>query len=188
MSDPLRTLMAAIEHHPKALPPTENPVLLAAALAGLGSKYLAVGSPATLGLIGCGPYSDALIACHTLLFGTLEVQRSEDIGIEEAMAADIVCISSSTEFELAWIADATHINVLSDGTWSKGMHELATTTSLTLSAPNPEFPAPYGLLAEVIQGVVSGRIGEEITVLMCMASLTILSSTDELTIAHDGGK
>ena len=122
----LRSAMKAIEESPHAAVPGISATTYYAALAGLGSNYLAVGAPSTLALVG---HSDeqcqALMACHRLLFGELETIRSSEVGIEEAMAADIVCLPCTTEFSLDWIADATHLNLLEDGPWSLAVEELA---------------------------------------------------------------
>ena len=151
MRDALRTLMKEIEANPDALPTRASGDIRFAALAGLGSKYLAVGSPASLGLVNCGAHSDAIAVCHELLFGPLEVLHDQDLGVEEAMAADIVCLPSSTEFELAWIAEATHLNVLDDGRWSEGMTQLANHCSITYAAAS--LPSKgrnaHGLLSDV---------------------------------------
>ena len=169
MRDALRTLMKAIEANPDALPAKTSGGIRFAALAGLGSKYLAVGSPASIGLVHCGAHSEGIAVCHELLFGPLEVLHDQDVGVEEAMAADIVCLPSSTEFELAWIAEATHLNILDDGHWSKGMIQLANHCRITYAAESLPTRAhkAHGLLADVVRGSVSGRMGEEFTALVC---------------------
>ncbi len=168
MQDELRALMKRIESDPDAMPATADATLRFAALAGLGSKYLAVGTPTTMGLVDCDMHQDALITCHELLFGPLEVLRSADSSIEEAMAADIVCVSTTTAFEFDWIAEATHLNIFDAGPWSKSMQELATLAALTyLNAGTvPIGGIAHGLLSEVIRGSVSGRMGEEVTALV----------------------
>jgi hypothetical protein len=167
MQDELRALMKSIENTPDAAVETANAELRFAARAGLGSKYLAVGTPTTLGLVNCDAEQEALIACHELLFGPLEVLRSADTSIEEAMAADIVCLPTTAIFELDWIAEATHLNIMTTGPWSEGMQQLATCTALTyLNAATAGPGVSHGLLSEVIHGSVSGRMGEEITALV----------------------
>lgn len=159
--------MRAIEQNPGQLETGLNASLRFAALAGLGSKYLAVGTPTTMGIIDCGEHAAFLIECHSLLFGPLEILRGEELGCEEAMAADIVCLTSSSEFDLDWIAEATHLNVLDTGPWSTGMQALAQTSSLTYIDIATRGPHnSHGLLADVIVGTVSGRMGEELTALV----------------------
>lgn len=167
MQDALRAFMKAIETDPQARIDASDATLRFAALAGLGSKYLAVGTPMTLGLVNCDAEEEALVACHRLLFGPLEVLRTADVSTEEAMAADIVCLAATTEFELDWIAEATHLNIRSAGPWSEGMHKLASSAALTyLNAATAGPGVSHGLLCDVIQGSVSGRMGEEITALV----------------------
>lgn len=167
MQNQLRALMKSIEHAPDGLHAMDDAALRFAALAGLGSKYLAVGTPTTLGLIACEAEDEALVACHELLFGPLEVLRSSEMTNEEAMAADIVCLPTNAVFELDWIAEATHLNIRSAGSWSAGMNELASCTALTyLNAAAAADGVSHGLLSEVIRGSVSGRMGEEITALL----------------------
>jgi hypothetical protein len=139
-----------------------------AALAGLGSKFLAVGSPATLGLVDVGPAAGLLQACHEHMFGPLEVRcAGAPYSAEEALACDIVCLPSTAEFSLDWIADATHLNVVDQGPWSEGMKALARSASMTLvGPPRHRVERPHGGLNDVIQGSVSGRMGEEVTVLL----------------------
>ena len=159
--------MKSIEANPNAALGTENATLRFAAFAGLGSKYLAVGTPMTLGVVNCDAEYQALVTCHGIIFGPLEVLRSEDTSTEEAMAADIVCLPATTEFAVDWIAEATHLNIMDTGPWSEGMQELASSTALTyLSAAAAGPHGSHGLLTEVIRGSVSGRMGEEITALV----------------------
>lgn len=169
MREQLRAGMQAIERAPSQMPESIDSELHFSVLAGLGSKYLAVGSPATIGLVDCPTHHEPLIACHDLLFSNVEYLRSEDVGVEEALAADIVCLLTSTEFELEWIADATHVNILDDGTWSAGMKQLSEACALTYFNVNAALPRhSHGRLDEVIWGSVSGRMGEEVTALVCL--------------------
>jgi len=173
MKDVLQNYMKAIESDPTTSQEGTPPPVEFAALAGLGSKYLAIGSPDSLGLIVGSEFTAALTTCHTQLFGPLDVIDSDVVGIECAMAADIVCLCSSTEFEMDWIAEATHLNIVDDGSWSRGMQALAQSCALTYvrAPPSTEESRPrHGLLSDVITGSVSGRMGEEITVLVCRLS------------------
>lgn len=153
-------------------------LLRQAALAGLGSKYLAVGSPATLGIIACGAAAPALQACHELLFGTLQVRSSGDNlfaedaavaehSIEESLACDIVCLPTEADFAVEWIAEATHLNLVDSGPWSMGMQALLHCARFTLiGQPRHTIHKVHGRLTDVITGSVSGRMGEEITALL----------------------
>ncbi|MCP4448870.1 MAG: hypothetical protein GY811_26590 [Myxococcales bacterium] len=167
MLDALRKAMKAIEAAPESAQLLSDATLRFASLAGLGSKYLAVGTPMSMGLVHCNEYEEALIQCHTHLFGELEILNNKVVGVETAMAADIVCLTSDTDFELMWIADATHLNMFDTGIWSAGMRELSRACDITyLNAPAIAPGRAHGLLADVIGGSVSGRMGEEITALL----------------------
>lgn len=167
MLDQLRAAMRAVEDDPAAGTASLTPALRFAVLSGLGSKYLAVGAPSSLGIIDLDSNAEAIVVCHRLLFGELEVKRNRDMGVEEALAADIVCLPATTDFELEWIAEATHLNILDASPHSRGMAELTQHCALTYLDPQGASRArSHGLLAEVIRGSVSGRMGEEITALL----------------------
>lgn len=149
-----------------------------AALAGLGSKLLAIGAPSSLGLAECGEEATQLLECHQLLFGPLQLRcagnnaalPSADVrlcSLEESFACDIVCLSTTTELCMDWIPEATHLNIVDTGPWSSGMQALAKEASITWTgSPRHPLNHSHGELAEVIQGRVSGRMGEEITGLL----------------------
>jgi hypothetical protein len=151
--------------------------LRAGALAGLGSKYLAVGSPASIGLIHCGDAATAIFECHEIVFGCswqlriagnnlLDVD-SLPCDIEEAMACDVVCLPCHVDFELEWIADGTHINLRNTGAGtSVGVARLLQAADITVESQTPPpLLRAYSSLQQVITGLVKGRMGEEVTVL-----------------------
>lgn len=150
----------------------QTPALAIAALAGLGSKYLAVGAPDTCGIIHCGSATEAIAECHTLLFGPLEfrvvgaeLSGSTNCSAEEAFASDLVCMPENEEFSLAWIAEATHLNVHRNVSPSDSLNTLCDFASVTELSQSSE-ASSHGKLSEVICGQVSGRVGEEITLLL----------------------
>ncbi len=176
MHSELEAAMAAIE---SIAPDLSLPASVErAALAGLGSKYLALGSPTSLGLLSCGSDASALRRCHEILFGELalrsaggnqldDAKASGSFTLEEAFACDIVCLSTSLEFEDIWIADATHLNIVDTGEWTKGMHSLARRAHFTyVGTPRHALAHSHGSMEQVISGSVSGRMGEELTVLL----------------------
>lgn len=179
----LREAMAALEALQEV--PDLAPTLHRAALAGLGSKFLAIGAPCSLGIAECGEDATALLDCHQFLFGPLEVRSAGDnsfeagakirrCSIEESLACDIVCLSTTTEFSRDWIPDATHLNIVDTGPWSSGMQALAREASMTwVGSPRQGLDNCHGELAEVIQGKVSGRMGEELTGLLWTPTATL---------------
>ena len=163
----MRAIEAAAVAGEPSPAPASSQQLHFAALAGLGSKYLALGTPASLGLIGDSSAAPALLAVHQLLFGPLEIRYADQLSIEEALASDIVCLPTSSEFEVQWIADATHLNLIDSGHWSAGATELLRSAQIaTVGAPQRPIPNHHGSLADVITGKVSGRMGEELTGLL----------------------
>lgn len=175
--DQLLRAMAAFESC--ETPPLSKEVRWAA-LAGLGSKYLAVGSPASLALIDCGPAAAWIVACHELLFGDgVDIKLSGDnlappsstavrCEREQAFASDIVCMPCTVDFDLAWIAEATHLNLC----WqppgpSAGALILFESSSVTVESEHPPpLARRQSSLDEVITGHVSGRMADELTVLL----------------------
>jgi hypothetical protein len=177
MRDLLKEAMEAIEAAadvPAALTRDQH----WAALAGLGSKFLAIGAPQTIGLSKCGDAASPIYACHDMLFGPLEIRSAGEqqfesglapqaCSTEESLACDVVCLTTSEDFLLEWIADATHLNIVDSGSWSSGMQALATRSSVTwVGKPRHELGQGHGSLAQVIQGKVSGRVSDEITCLL----------------------
>lgn len=168
--------MAAFERCEK---PTLEPNVCWAALTGLGSKYLAVGSPENIGLIDCGEAKSWIVLCHEILFGPMQVKLAGTMkqpfypeplacSVEEAFASDIVCAPWSLAFDPAWIAEATHLNLRSSGTApSAGAQTVFASASVTVQR-NPKNPLQrrHGSLDEVIRGQVSGRMADELTILL----------------------
>ena len=156
---------------------TQDATFAAAVFAGLGSKYLAVGTPASIGILAAPTLALPLMAVHRLLFGNdLQfrlLQPYENItnatatDIEQVCACDILCAPSDAEIDAYWLADATHVNLQENSVWSPGCASLAQVASATLQCrSNAMVSNLHGQLADVITGKVSGRMGEEITLLL----------------------
>jgi hypothetical protein len=177
MIDELKTAMRAIESA-QDVPAGVSREHQWAALAGLGSKYLAIGSPQTIGLTNCGSAAPALYACHEILFGPLHIRIAGEHALhghsdllecseEESLACDIVCLSTGEDVSLDWIADATHLNLVDSGPWSASMQSLAARMAVTwVGKPRHGLGLAHGSLADVITGAVSGRVAEEISCLL----------------------
>lgn len=81
--------------------------LAGACLAALASRFLAVGTPRTIGVIGDGA---RCLATHALWFAPREIRRGEP---RAACAADIVCATDpAVTIEPAWLRSGTHVNLL----------------------------------------------------------------------------
>lgn len=111
------------------------------AAGAVASKYLAVGSPRTLGFIGCGVQARVLLAAHQVLFSRLELRMADlhadaaerfareaggrAVSLADASACDIVCTSTPSRtpvVQRAWIGAGTHINAM--GADGPGKQEL----------------------------------------------------------------
>ncbi len=151
--------------------------LAAAVFAGLGSKYLAVGSPESIGILTTPTLALPLMAVHRLLFGDdlqfrllhpcENVANATTTDMEQVCACDILCAPSDAAIDAYWLAEATHVNLTECSLWSPGFTSLAQFASATLQyGSNAVVGNLHGQLADVITGTVSGRMGEEITLLL----------------------
>ena len=114
------------------------------AAGAIGSKYLAVQSPRSLGFIGCGVQARVLLSAHRVIYGDGLQLRMADVDeaaarafaeeaggtattVQRAAACDIVCTSTPSRtpvVERAWVAAGAHINAM--GADAEGKQELAT--------------------------------------------------------------
>jgi ornithine cyclodeaminase/alanine dehydrogenase len=135
LSDPESALPLAI------MDATLLTALRTGAAAAVASKYLAVGRPRTLGLVGAGVQAGVLLDAHRELYGDLQAKvadRQPDcarsfadergghvVSVEEACAADIVCTSTPSRAPVVmreWVGSGTHINAM--GADGPGKQEL----------------------------------------------------------------
>ncbi len=138
-----------------------------AAIGAVASRYLAVGTPRTLGLIIAShdqiPDAQLSIDAHHTWFKPREVRCAAVDGthvatfgtpakIAEALAADIVCILVPLHLEARKLRRGTHINALAACTLDDDLAALATIV--------PEEPG----LGRLAAGLVDGRQLDEITV------------------------
>ncbi|MBL0212464.1 MAG: hypothetical protein IPQ07_01020 [Myxococcales bacterium] len=153
-------------------PPSLHDELLPKAYAAAGavaSRYLAVGTPRSLGLVVHGAESaeaGALShAAHATWFLPRDVRvtglgadgLAHSLGghvvpLEEALACDIVCVHAPIAIAAAQLRRGTHVNVLANATLDSDLTKLATVTR--------EVPG----LGELAAGLVDGRQLDELTV------------------------
>lgn len=116
----------------------DDPLLLTLACGATGaiaSKFMAVGTPRSIGFVGCGPRASALLTAHRALFPAPRDVRCADVdpaqaqrfatanggrvtSIEEACACDIVCTTTPAETPIvraSWIRRGTHLNAMGAG-------------------------------------------------------------------------
>jgi hypothetical protein len=154
---------------PPTLPPLPRPDLprALAAIGAVASRYLAVGTPRTLGVIlGTAdqlPLARLSIEAHTTWFAPREIRcalldgtKTSELGpavtIAEALAADIVCVHVPIEIKAVKLRRGTHINVLAAATLDDDLTKLATVVA--------ETPG----LGQLAAGLVDGRQLDELTV------------------------
>jgi alanine dehydrogenase len=111
------------------------------AAGAVASRHLAVGSPRTIGFIGCGVQARVLHEAHKVFFRNFQTRaadcdaRAADrfaaevggrvVSIEEAASCDIVCTTTPSRrpiVQRAWVRAGTHINAM--GADAPGKQEL----------------------------------------------------------------
>ncbi len=155
--------------------PTQPPILrpdLPRALAAIGavaSRYLAVGTPRTLGLVIATPdqlpHAQLSIDAHRTWFAPREIrcavldgskisELGESTTIANALASDIVCVHVPLPLEAVKLRRGTHVNALAACTLDDDLSKLAMIV--------PEVPG----LGRLAAGLVDGRQLDEITVFL----------------------
>lgn len=151
------------------LPPIPKPDLprALAAIGAVASRYLAVGTPRTLGLVIGSPaqLADAQLSveAHRTWFAprelrcaTLDGTKVGELGapatVTDALACDIVCIHVPFALEARKLRRGTHVNALAACSLDEDLARIAAVT--------PEVPG----LGNLAAGHVDGRQLDEITV------------------------
>lgn len=136
LSDPASAAPLAI------LDATLLTALRTGAAAGVASRHLAAGPPATLGLVGCGVQARYLLEAHRVVFpagfevlvadarpeaarALAQAEGGRAVTVEEASACDIVCTSTPTRSPIVrrpWLAARAHVNAM--GADAPGKQEL----------------------------------------------------------------
>lgn len=138
-----------------------------AAIGAVASRYLAVGTPRTLGLIVASaaqlPAAELSLEAHRTWFAPRELRCAALDGTPltafgapastaDALASDIVCIHAPLALAAAMLRRGTHVNALAPCTLDADLAALAAVTR--------EIPG----LGELAAGLVDGRQLDEITV------------------------
>ena len=163
---------AAMTSTPVGPPHDPDNDLVARAFAAAGavaSRYLAVGTPRSFGLVVHGYDSCEAAAlslgAHATWFSPKDIRcagvgsdglahslRGEVVPLEDALAADIVCIHAPVELKPAQLRRGTHINVLAKAKLDPELAKLATIAH--------EIPD----LGKLAAGLVDGRQLDELTI------------------------
>ena len=135
-----------------------------AAAAAVASRYLAVGTPRSFGLVidDATQLGEAKLAleAHRTWFAPRDIRCTDatlaaavggrTVSIDEALAADIVCVHGATRISASQLRRGTHVNVLGAGTIDDDV----------VAAVTDE---PRGLPA-LAAGLVDGRQLDELTI------------------------
>jgi ornithine cyclodeaminase/alanine dehydrogenase-like protein (mu-crystallin family) len=134
-----------------------------AAAGAVASRYLAVGTPRSFALIGERPAIVCSLDAHRVWFSPRDLRCTSPhvaaaiagarvVGLDEALACDIVCIHSELTIAAHQLRRGTHVNALADVELDPELRVLATVVD-----------EPHGLPA-LAAGLVDGRQLDEITI------------------------
>jgi ornithine cyclodeaminase/alanine dehydrogenase-like protein (mu-crystallin family) len=142
---------AAAGVQPTLFSPASNETV--AASGAVASRYLAVGTPHSFGIVGDGVLS---LEAHRTWFDPRDIRCTDAlvpggrlVSVDEALAADIVCIHRPLSIAASQLRRGTHVNALAPvqldpelRAWVVGDQELAS----------------------IVAGLVDGRQLDEITI------------------------
>jgi ornithine cyclodeaminase/alanine dehydrogenase-like protein (mu-crystallin family) len=126
-----------------------------AALGAIASRYLAVGTPRSIGLVVDDPIDAELsLEAHRTWFQPRDIRiaGSANTSLADALASDIVCIYTPIAIAASQLRRGTHVNVLGRATLDDDLQRLAT---LVHETPG---------LGALAAGLVDGRQLDELTV------------------------
>jgi ornithine cyclodeaminase/alanine dehydrogenase-like protein (mu-crystallin family) len=133
------------------LPELDTDTRVAAACA-IASRFLAVGTPRTIGLVGGEPHlADLCLEAHRAYFAEpRELRRAAQVGVRSACAADIVCVlDDDARIDPSWLRAGTHVNLVRGA----------------LVAPPPRaIRIDRAALAQIVCGHRDGRQLDELTI------------------------
>ena len=137
-----------------------SPRALAAAGA-VASRYLAVGTPRSFGIVGDDEVAALVLEAHRTWFSPRDVRCTSaelaaqlggrSVSVDEALAADIACVSTPMGLFASKLRRGTHVNALAAVALDAALSQLAATT-------------PDADLARLAAGLIDGRQLDEITV------------------------
>jgi hypothetical protein len=147
--------------------------LAIAAAFATAARFLAVGTPRSIGFVGGGELAPVVLAAHRVWFAPRELRCAgfagetiggRDVTIEEACACDIVCVlEPAVRVEASWIRRGTHVALTEVDSLDR---EVVSSAKLVGDEP---LDGAWGTLSEVAAGVKDGRELDEITVYVAAA-------------------
>lgn len=167
----------------KPPPPTGAPLTADEALAAraaIAAKFLAVGTPRTLGLVGCGELAPLIVLAQRAYAAPRELRVFEALPVEaarvadetggrvaslaEACACDIVVARGPVSVRREWVRGGTLVTALDAGV----ILDPALLAAAQVYGDPPASPGVQvrvtATLAAVAAGLVDGRVLDEITV------------------------
>jgi len=161
-------------------PPTGAPLApgeARAARAAIAAKFLAVGTPRTLGLAGCGELAPLVVAAQRAYAAPRELRVFEALPVEaarvadevngrvvslaEACACDIVVACGTISVRREWVRNGTLVTALDDTVALDPVLLAAAAVYGSAAAPGVRLTAS---LEAVAAGLVDGRVLDEITI------------------------
>jgi ornithine cyclodeaminase/alanine dehydrogenase-like protein (mu-crystallin family) len=141
-----RAYVAAATGHASTAGDARNLARARAAAAAVASRFLAVGTPRSFGIVG-GSDEDVelVLEAHRTWFAPRDIRRDA-----RALACDIVCVYDATPIRAGDVRRGTHVNLMGSGAIDS---ELVATI----------VDEPHGLPA-LAAGLVDGRQLDEITI------------------------
>jgi ornithine cyclodeaminase/alanine dehydrogenase-like protein (mu-crystallin family) len=153
---------------PADLPPGLDAVARGAA-AAIASRFLAVGTPRSIGLVGDPAIAAAALAAHRVLFAPRDVRCADEAlaglvggraaSLEQTFACDIVCVAADVVVARRWLRGGTHVNLLVGSA-----DPAALADAMVVVDDQRDVGAPvYGTLAEIAAGYKDGRQLDEVS-------------------------
>ena len=150
------TLAFPDDHPLSAFPVSERPARTLAAIGAIASRYLAVGTPRTLGTIVATatdePLAQMSVEAHATWFEPREIRTvviDRGDAIANALACDIVCVHAPIAIRASELRRGTHVNALAACTFDD---ELASIAVIVRD------------LGPIVAGFIDGRQLDEITI------------------------
>jgi len=141
-----------------------------AAAGAVASRYLAVGTPRSFGLIGDADDAALSLEAHRTWFAPRDIRSTAAMagarvtGVDEALAADIVCVHVPLALAAAQLRRGTHVNLLAGGILDDALQRIATVVH-----EEPGLPA-------LAAGLIDGRQLDEITVFVLGSAAIALAA------------
>jgi len=153
---------------------------LAAGIAAVAAKFLAVGTPRTLGLVCTGDLASQIVAAQSAYAAPRELRvfdanpvaaarvaeqlNGRVVSLSQACAADIVVARGPVSLRREWFRPGTHVTALDPGVICDP--RLLAAAVVYNDGPAPDGVAIHASLAAVVAGLVDGRQLDELTVLL----------------------